>query len=59
MRVVVQGSYADLVDYLHQLESLSERLGWGEIRLEANDYPKSTLSFNIYTFSLEKTWLHI
>jgi MSHA biogenesis protein MshJ len=59
MRVVVQGSYADLVSYLHQLESLSERLGWGEIRLEANDYPKSTLSFDIYTFSLEKTWLHI
>lgn len=59
LRVVVRGSYADLVAYLQQLEALPARLGWGEIRLDANDDGQSKLSFDVYTFSMEKTWLHI
>jgi MSHA biogenesis protein MshJ len=59
IRVVVRGSYADLAAYLQQLEALPARLGWGEIRLDANDNGQSRLSFDVYTFSMEKTWLHI
>jgi len=59
IRVVVRGGYADLVTYLQQLEALTARLGWGEIRLEAGDSGQSTLSFDVYTFGMEKTWLHI
>jgi MSHA biogenesis protein MshJ len=59
IRVVVRGGYADLVAYLQQLEALPARLGWGEIRLDASDSGQSKLSFDVYTFGMEKTWLHI
>lgn len=59
IRVVVRGSYADLAIYLQQLEALPARLGWGEVRLDADDKGQSKLSFDVYTFSMEKTWLHI
>jgi MSHA biogenesis protein MshJ len=54
----VQGSYADLVEYLVQLEHLPWRMFWGNVSM-SSDYPKITLTVTVYTLSLEKALLTV
>lgn len=58
VEIRLQGSYADLTAYVLELESLPQRLVWGEVRLKA-DYPKSELHLKIYTYSLDPAWLRL
>jgi MSHA biogenesis protein MshJ len=57
VRITVQGSYADLHDYLARLEKLSWQMFWSRASLNADDYPRLTLTLTIYTLSLDKAWL--
>ena len=57
VRITVQGSYADLHDYLARLEKLSWHMFWSRASLNADDYPRLTLTLTIYTLSLDKAWL--
>lgn len=55
----LEGSYADLYQWLGQLEQAPQRLLWGDVRLVVAEYPKSVLSLTVYTLSSEKAWLAI
>ncbi len=55
--LTVQGSYADLHDYLARLEKLPWRMFWGKINLDATQSPKLTLTLTVHTLSLNKAWL--
>lgn len=57
VQITLQGSYADLYDYLARLEKLSWRMFWSRASLNASDYPRLTLTVTIYTLSLDKAWL--
>jgi MSHA biogenesis protein MshJ len=57
--LTVRGSYPDFVQYLEQLERLPMRMYWGKVTMNADDYPKVTLTVTIYTLSLDKAWLAI
>jgi MSHA biogenesis protein MshJ len=57
VQITVQGSYADLHDYLARLERQSWRMFWSRASLSAADYPRVTLTVTIYTLSLDKAWL--
>ncbi|OGA32387.1 MAG: hypothetical protein A3F75_04330 [Betaproteobacteria bacterium RIFCSPLOWO2_12_FULL_64_23] len=57
VRITIQGSYADLYDYLARLENLSWRMFWSRASLNAEDYPRLVLTVTIYTLSLDKAWL--
>lgn len=57
VQITLQGSYADLYDYLARLENLSWRMFWSRASLNAEDYPRLTLTVTIYTLSLDKAWL--
>lgn len=57
VRITLQGSYADLHDYLAGLEKLPWRMFWSRASLSAEDYPRLTLTVTIYTLSLDKAWL--
>jgi MSHA biogenesis protein MshJ len=59
MQLTVEGSYQNLVGYVQQLESLPIRLVWGNMSLAAREYPTSALTLEVYTLSLEKTWLNL
>ena len=59
VEIVVQGSYAELTDYLVALEHLPMQVVWGSLKLRVDDYPKTTLTLTLYTLSLEKKWLNI
>lgn len=55
--LTVQGSYADLHDYLARLEKLPWRMFWGKISLDAEQSPRLTLTLTVHTLSLDKAWL--
>lgn len=57
VEIVVQGAYPDLVAYMAALEALPTRLLWGQARLEAGQYPGSTLTLTVYTLGLDKKWI--
>jgi MSHA biogenesis protein MshJ len=57
--VTVRGSYPDFVQYLAQLERLPTRMYWGKVTMNADDYPRVTLTATIYTLSLDKAWLAV
>ncbi|MDP1683371.1 MAG: MSHA biogenesis protein MshJ [Burkholderiales bacterium] len=59
VEISVEGSYADLVAYLAELEQLSWRMYWGGVNLSAQTYPVSRLTLTVYTLSLDKTWLSV
>lgn len=58
VEIRLRGSYADLSDYVADLESLPQRLVWGEATLSA-DYPKSELQLKLYSYSLDRAWLSL
>lgn len=57
LEITVQGSYADMVAYLQELERLPRRLYWGNLKLDAERYPSSVMTVTVYTISTEKAWL--
>jgi MSHA biogenesis protein MshJ len=59
VEIVVQGGYLDLVSYLAQLEAMPWQLLWAKAKLDADDYPRSTLTLTLYTLSLDKKWLNL
>lgn len=59
VEISVEGSYADLVAYLAELEQLPWRMYWGGVNLSTQTYPVSRLTLMVYTLSLDKTWLSV
>jgi MSHA biogenesis protein MshJ len=57
--LTVQGSYPDFVQYLSQLERLPKHMYWGKVVMNADEYPRVTLTATIYTLSLDKAWLSV
>lgn len=55
--ISVQGSYADLHDYLARLERLPWQMFWGRMRLDTEDHPKLKATLIVHTLSLNKAWL--
>lgn len=54
----VQGSYAELADYLAALEAVPQRLNFGPITLQAA-YPRSELAITLFTYSLDPSWIKL
>jgi MSHA biogenesis protein MshJ len=59
LEVTLQGSYADLTEYVAALERLPARMYFGRAALDAQAYPRVTLTLTLYTLSLERTWLRV
>lgn len=59
VQITVRGSYADLLEYLAQLEKLPEKMYWGRVTLASEEYPVAVLQLTVYTLSLDKSWLVI
>lgn len=55
--LTVQGSYADLSNYLVRLEKLPWQMFWGKVSVDAGHYPMITLTLTVHTLSLNKAWL--
>ena len=55
--IVLQGSYADLHDYLARLEQLPWQMFWGRLSLDAGQHPRLRATLTVHTLSLSKAWL--
>lgn len=55
--IEVEGSYAELHDYLSRLEKLPWQLFWGKAVLSADRHPRLRLALTVHTLSLNKAWL--
>jgi MSHA biogenesis protein MshJ len=56
VEIRVQGSYADMLAYLQELETLPRRVYWGDLEIDARNYPTNVMTVTIFTVSLEKSW---
>jgi MSHA biogenesis protein MshJ len=59
VELTVEGTYADLLDYLNALEAMPQRLLWGGVQMKVDQYPKSVLTLRLYTLSMDRGWLEI
>ena len=57
VEITLQGSYADLHDYLAQLEKLPSQMFWGRISVNTEQYPRLRVMLTVQTLSLNKAWL--
>lgn len=55
--IVLQGSYAEVHDYLVRLERLPWRILWGSLQLDARRHPRLQATIVVHTLSLSKEWL--
>ncbi|TDM09484.1 MAG: hypothetical protein C4K60_09530 [Ideonella sp. MAG2] len=59
IEITLEGSYADLSAYVHNLESLQQRVLRGGMSFQVEAYPKATMTLTLYTLSLDHSWLEI
>ena len=57
VEISLEGGYAELTDYLAQLEKSPQKLLWSSVTLSAEKHPKLVLTLTVYTLSLDRTWL--
>ncbi|MDH5633392.1 MAG: hypothetical protein OEZ10_10425 [Gammaproteobacteria bacterium] len=59
LRVIMEGRYTDLVEYMVALESLRWSVFWGSARLQVNDKSMSELEIILYTISMDQAWVGV
>ena len=59
VEIVVEGSYLDVLAYLHALESLEWRFYWRLLELESTAYPRNRVRIELSTLSLDKDWIGV
>jgi MSHA biogenesis protein MshJ len=59
IEIKVAGDYQDLLNYLGEMESSSQRLLLGKMNLVVTKHPRVELTLTVYSLSLDRTWLVI
>jgi MSHA biogenesis protein MshJ len=59
VELILEGSYADLLNYLEQMERLPTRMFWSRAVLDGSAHPRLLLTISIFTLSLEAAWLSV
>jgi MSHA biogenesis protein MshJ len=57
--IVLEGSYLDCLGYLSAVERLPWQLYWGRFHLETEEHPRSRISIELHTLSLEEEWIGV
>jgi len=59
VEIVVEGTYLDVLAYLHALEKLEWRFYWRLLELESTAYPRNRVRIELSTLSLDKDWIGV
>ena len=59
VEITLSGSYAELTAYADELQRISPRPLWSGMQLKVVEYPRSELTFTLYTLSLDLPWLAV
>lgn len=57
LEIELEGSYADCLRYLAEIERLPWRLYWQVLDIEAVDYPRNRVRLEVSTLSLNEEWI--
>jgi MSHA biogenesis protein MshJ len=56
-KLVLEGGYLDVMKYLQVLENLSKKFIWGNLSYEVREFPKGTVTIEVYTLSNSKDFI--
>ena len=59
IEIVIDGQYADILDYLQSLEALPWKFRWSTLDLNTTGYPRNRVRIELSTLSLDSTWLGV
>jgi MSHA biogenesis protein MshJ len=59
IEIVIDGEYADILDYLTALEALPWKFRWTSLDLSTAGYPRNRVRIELSTLSLDSTWLGV
>ncbi len=59
VEIIVEGTYLDVLTYLHALEALEWRFYWRLLELESTTYPRNRVRIELSTLSLDRDWLGV
>jgi MSHA biogenesis protein MshJ len=59
MRIELEGSYQNTLDYLRALEQLPWRFHWDSVELKILEYPRAQVVITVNTLSLSEGWIGV
>jgi MSHA biogenesis protein MshJ len=59
IEIVIDGEYADILNYLAALEALPWKFRWTSLDLSTTGYPRNRVRIELSTLSLDSTWLGV
>lgn len=59
LRLELEGSYANTLQYIERLERLPWGLAWETLDIHMQHYPKARIVLHLYTLSLQEEWLGV
>jgi MSHA biogenesis protein MshJ len=59
IEIIIDGEYADIIDYLAALETLPWKFRWDSLDLLTTGYPRNRVRIELSTLSLDSTWLGV
>ncbi|MCK4743424.1 MAG: hypothetical protein KAT25_06370 [Sulfuriflexus sp.] len=59
MRIEFQGSYLSTLNYMRELEELSQQFYWGSIDFSVENYPQARVVITVNTLSLNEAWIGV
>jgi MSHA biogenesis protein MshJ len=59
VEITIAGNYAELSSYAAELQHMTPRPLWSALQLKVAEYPRSELTFTLYTLSLDLPWLAV
>jgi len=59
VEIVIEGSYLDVLQYLHALEALPWHFYWKVLELNSGTYPMNRVRIELSTLSMDKEWLGV
>jgi MSHA biogenesis protein MshJ len=59
IEMVIDGQYADILEYLEALEALPYKFRWSTLDLSTTGYPLNRVRIELSTLSFDSTWLGV
>jgi MSHA biogenesis protein MshJ len=59
IELVIDGSFADIQSYVHELEALPWKFRWSLLELSSRQYPVNRVRLSLSTLSMDATWLGV
>jgi MSHA biogenesis protein MshJ len=59
IEMVIDGQYADILEYLEALEALPYKFRWSTLDLSTTGYPINRVRLELSTLSFDSTWLGV